>query len=164
MRLITKIVLLLLVIGLSLPFWLKGPSGQPLITPADLARVSDKLVQMAESAGRRLDSLSLPEVPDLPGPGSSEPLEYYRWQDEEGVWHFSDTPPPGVSAEPVAEQLPGVANSMQAPPSTEPPPVATGTGPAMDSSITPPLPEGVSQEAIEQVIQDAHERRMGEQL
>ena len=92
--------------------------------PTDWARLPDKLVQLADSAGRWFDELSLPEAPALPGLDSSEPLEYYRWQDEQGVWHFSDSPPPGVSAEPA--------------------PLATGTGPAMDSSITPPLPEGVS--------------------
>ena len=86
MKLVTKIVLVLLLIGLFLPLWLKDPTGQPLMTPADWARIP-------------------------------------------------------------ARALP-----------------AAGTGPTMDSSMSSPLPAGVSKEAIEQLLQDALERRMGEHL
>ena len=63
-----------------------------------------------------------------------------------------------------AEALPDVNNSMQAveiPAAKEP---ETGAPEAMGSTITPPLPEGVSKEAIEGMLQDSHERRMGEHL
>ena len=116
MKLTIKLSLVLLVLALFLPLWLKGPSGQ-----------------------------------------------FYRWQDEHGVWHFSDQPPENAPASVPAEELPLVANSMEGlPPAPEP--SGTGTVPGLDSSIIPSLPEGVSKEAIEELSQDAHEQRMGEEL
>ncbi len=43
-------------------------------------------------------------------------------------------------------------------------PVSAGTKPDMGSTIAAPLPAGVSREAIEQMLQDSHEQRMGEHL
>ena len=164
-KLVTKLILALLLIGLFLPMWLKGPSGQPLMTPADWARLPERLGEVIDSLGTLIDRLpgqgaSGITVQGDGTPASSNAAEYYRWQDEQGVWHFSDQPPPDSAAELVAEQLPEVQNSMEG---FESEPTA-GTLPTMDSSITPPLPEGVSKEAIEQLLQDAHERRMGEHL
>jgi hypothetical protein len=170
MKLITKLLLVLLLIGLLLPMWLKDPHGQPIMTPADWTRLPERVAELMGQAGRLVEQIPGPEGGEslLPGSDSPASTEYYRWQDEKGVWHFSDQPPPGSESEPQAEQLPDVANRMEGldpvDTSAEAPVLPTGTRPSLDSSITPPLPEGVSKEEIEELLQDAHERRMGEHL
>ncbi|MFT7243158.1 MAG: hypothetical protein ACI82A_000500 [Candidatus Azotimanducaceae bacterium] len=58
-------VLLAAFVGL---FFLKGPNGEPLLTLDDLKP-------------------TLPEVES-----SSVPTQVYKWQDENGVWQFSNQP------------------------------------------------------------------------
>ena len=73
MRLFYLIVSLALIAAVVAPFYIKGPTGQPLM------RVSDVLD----------DTLPVQET------------TVYRWQDAEGVWQYGDTPPASVNAEPV---------------------------------------------------------------
>ena len=73
MRLFYFLIMLVLIGAVALPFYMKGPTGQPLMTVDDF--VDDS-------------------VPSLPTP-------VYRWQDEHGVWQFGESPPEGVAAEPV---------------------------------------------------------------
>ena len=40
--------------------------------------------------------------------------EIYRWQDEQGIWHYTDTPLPGVDAQIMALQAPTVMNLYSA--------------------------------------------------
>lgn len=43
--------------------------------------------------------------------GKVENKTYYKWQDENGEWHFGDRPP--VGAEVVEAKLPGLTNIIQ---------------------------------------------------
>ncbi len=73
MRLFYLILALALIAAVVAPFYMKGPTGQPLM------RVSDVID----------DSLPAQET------------TVYRWQDAEGIWQYGDTPPEHVDAEPV---------------------------------------------------------------
>ena len=87
--------------------------------------------------------------------------QYYRWQDEQGVWHFSDQAPPHV--DPLApEALPLISNSLQPIRSDN----GSGAEAPMDSKIAPlqNVPGAVSREAIEQQLEEAHRHRMGAEL
>jgi hypothetical protein len=166
MKLIIKMCLLLLVIALILPLWLKGPDGKPIMPVGEWVSLP---AEVAGSASELVEKLGLSNVlPD--GDSASEPTaapsgQYYRWQDAEGQWHFSDQPPAQPEPTLVAEKLPEVRNSMGAQQIPGPSEAATtGTEAALGSSITPSLPAGVSKEAIEQQLQGAHEQRMGEHL
>ena len=66
MRFAYFIITLTLIAALVAPFYIKGPSGAPLMT-------WDKMVED-----------NTPEV--------LVNREAYRWQDEDGRWHFSDAP------------------------------------------------------------------------
>ena len=66
MRFAYFIITLTLIAALVAPFYLKGPTGAPIMS-------WDKLVED-----------STPEV--------LVNREAYRWQDEQGRWHFSDAP------------------------------------------------------------------------
>lgn len=66
MRLFYLLITLVLIAALVVPFYMKGPNGQPVMT---LDKVIDD---------------NTPEVMIDRGA--------YRWQDEHGRWHFSDEP------------------------------------------------------------------------
>jgi len=67
-------MVLMLLGALALPFFMKGPDGQPIVTMDDM--VGDSVANL---------------VP-------SEPVEMYRWQDEHGVWQFGERAPEHLTA------------------------------------------------------------------
>ncbi len=169
MRLLVKMLALLLVVALVLPLWLRGPDGKPVMEISDWVNVPPQLSRMGAQLGDRLRALA----GDAAAPASLDPTEelavpvqeFYRWQDQSGVWHFSDSPPPD-QRDLAAEVLPQLSNSMDAVKIVESEAVDAGTTTPMDSTMAAPveLPEGVSKEAIETMLQESHERRMGEHL
>jgi len=172
MKLILKLCLLLLALGLVVPLWLKDPSGKPIMQLGDWLQLPDGLQSTLATGQRLLEQLPTSSIMPGSNPGSSESLptslpaaeagKFYRWQDASGSWHFADRPPREAAADVELSALPQVSNSIAATESKPEAAAATGTAAPMNSSIKPPLPEGVSKEAIEQMLQDAHERRMGE--
>ena len=81
-------MIVLVILACIGPFFIKGPNGKPLMTIEDL----------------------LPAGASEPAPIESKTV--YRWQDENGVWQFSDDP----AAAGLAEQmvLDGNINTMPA--------------------------------------------------
>ena len=168
MKLIIKLCLVLLVAALALPMWIKGPDGRPIMELSDWVSLP-----AATQAWLRQLREATPAVPlggDTSEPGTQAPAapqgQFYRWQDEQGVWHFSDRPPQGAETV-TAQALPTVRNRMDEVqvPEPEAAPASDASQPALPgSNMTPPLPDGVSREALEAMLQDAHERRMGDEL
>ena len=168
MKLFIKLMLVLLIVAMFLPMWLRGPDGKPMMSlddwvsiPSDLGETPSRLLeQISSAADSALDKAPVPEPDTAPAKAASG---FYRWQDDQGVWHFSDKPPEGRQ-DVQSEALPELSNAMEAVEITEE--VDTGQSLPANSSMAPPvaLPEGVSQEAIEEMLQDAHERRMGDHL
>ena len=73
MRLFYLLISLTLIGAVVLPFYIKGPSGTPL--------------------------MSVDQVVDDHTPDVLKVTDAYRWQDEHGNWQFSDEPPSHVSAQ-----------------------------------------------------------------
>lgn len=76
MKLFIKLLLFVVVLALAAPFFMKKPDGTPMLTlqSLGLGAVSNKV------------SVVLPDSrPELP-----KTAEVYRWQDENGTWHYSD--------------------------------------------------------------------------
>ncbi len=167
-KLFIKLVLMLLIGAMFSLLWLRGPDGKSIMELEDLVGVPSDLVdaparlieQISSAADSALGNDLFPESQMTREPSSSG---FYRWQDDRGVWHFSDTPPEG-RVDLTAEILPELTNSIEAVEVAEE--MDTGQSPPANSSMSPPvaLPEGVSKEAIEEMLQDAHERRMGDHL
>jgi len=165
MKIVIKLLLVLLVLALVGPTFLKGPDGQALISEAEVSAVPARLRALGtqvEAAVSRLKPDALPGLPQ--SPGAPESKQYYRWQDAAGVWHFSDEPPADQAAELQAEPLPVLSNRLDTVIGGQEQAPQAGALPEFDSSISPPLPEGVSREELEGLLQGSHERRMGEQL
>ena len=160
----TKLVLLLLPLALLAPLWLQGPDHQPIMTADEWFDASDRLNTLAMTTP---GAGGLPESGPDGGVGRDGAFAdtYYQWQDESGVWHFSDQPPAHLAELLQPQPLPDPANAIGAPLAFEP--VGGGTrgsiSPGFDSSIDAQLPAGVSREAIETLLDEAHEKRMGEE-
>ena len=89
MKLFYGVMMLVLVGALALPFFLKGPSGEPIMS-VDGA-ITDA-INDTKSGGRSGTDVS-----------SGTPTEMYRWQDEHGVWQFGEQPPAHLQAVSTAE-------------------------------------------------------------
>jgi len=171
MNIWVKLLLVLLFGAFVLPMWLQGPDGKPIADIRDWLQMPAAVSGMVDSASGLFDNLDLPAMLDPTGSSASESSmdatqgQFYRWQDDSGGWHFSDRPPAGEQQVFTAENLPEISNTMRAAePAAAELPATTGTKPAMGSKIAGPLPGGVSKEAIEQMLRDSHEKRMGEHL
>jgi hypothetical protein len=90
-----KLMILVVILACIGPFFIKGPDGEPLMKLADW----------------------LPA--DVPDPPAREVrTTVYKWQDEHGVWHFSNDPVEGAGMEGVEDvevmELDGRINTMEA--------------------------------------------------
>ena len=74
MKLFYAMMVLMLLGALALPFFMKGPGGEPIMTVEKM--VGESVTQL---------------VP-------TEPTQMYRWQDEHGVWQFGERAPEEVVA------------------------------------------------------------------
>jgi len=76
-----KIIFIALAAAIIAPMFIKGPDGEPIMTISDW----------------------IPEKPDTSAiSGSSNtPQEFYRYQDEQGNWQYTDRPPEGANVETV---------------------------------------------------------------
>ena len=82
MKLFVKLMMLVLVLAVSGPFFLKGPDGQPLWS----------IKQFTDRASTLLNRITAAPSTIAAGGKVSE-VVVYRWQDEQGQWHFSGEPP-----------------------------------------------------------------------
>lgn len=119
-----KLMIGLLIIACIAPLFIRGPDGEPIMT------LSDWSVPIPAFVSSLLD-----ESPAVAPSDPAAPIEVYKWQDEEGVWHFSDSPVDLESAEQVHI---GEVNVMD--PWT--PPAVTPE--AKGASVNQTLPTGTS--------------------
>ena len=75
MKLFVKLLVLLLILALAGPFFMRGPDGQPLMRLSDVTQRIKSWMSSGPSAK----------------PGS--PVKVHKWQDENGQWHYSDAAP-----------------------------------------------------------------------
>ncbi len=110
MNLFVKLMAFFLVLALAAPFFLKGPDGGPLISFQDVQATDGGLgtgIDKAESLiskvvepvqailDKQQSNHQNPDPMDAAAMASSmnagaETLQFYRWQDENGNWHFTD--------------------------------------------------------------------------
>ncbi len=92
MKLFIKLMLFIVVVALAAPFIIKGPNGRPLMSLDRLHTPNVKLPDFGKAA----------EVlkADLGASGNTpaKVASVFKWQDEKGVWHFSDNEEEGHGA------------------------------------------------------------------
>jgi hypothetical protein len=101
MKLFLKLLALVLVLGLSGPFFLRGPDGQPWLDYRDFVPNLSAMGRKARTMAENITD-NEPTVQPLTAPASGEQSSsqdgddgLYRWRDADGQWHFSDQVPTG---------------------------------------------------------------------
>lgn len=89
MRFIIKLLLLTAIAALVAPMFIQGTDGKPLLQLSDLL---PQLPAVTEKSG----------TADTSRPAkTTSASKVYRWQDAQGQWHYSDTPPAHTRSESV---------------------------------------------------------------
>ncbi|MBR9805248.1 DUF4124 domain-containing protein [bacterium] len=98
-----KFIVAAVILGGVLPLLMRGQDGEPVMTVddwvPDTSKITDGLAEAADDAGDAIESVrdALPAVAGTSLAQNSSVGEVsggdtiYRWQDEHGVWHFSET-------------------------------------------------------------------------
>ena len=98
----TKILLVLIVLACA-GFFVKGPGGKPYLSLDALKwwteKAEDKTSDFS-AVTRKLNSIK-EKIPEVKNPFSKSGGKdvVYKWKDENGVWHYSDTGNPDGDAE-----------------------------------------------------------------
>lgn len=91
-----KIVLLLAVVLIA-PLYIPGPDGQPIMSIDDWIP-RDLIASMGSAANKLTDTAE-----DLGDGMTGSKPQIYRWRDEYGALHFSDTPVDGAESVEVSD-------------------------------------------------------------
>ncbi|MBQ4800375.1 DUF4124 domain-containing protein [Pseudoalteromonas sp. MMG006] len=109
MKYFTYLAISVMVIAVISLFYLKKPDGQTWLSTSSISNKSlqikekmvtlstdtlDQAVQGVKQAGDKIAS----SISDEPIPSTTSRSKIYKWQDESGQWHFSDTPNPDVTS------------------------------------------------------------------
>ncbi len=126
MRAFAILMLTVLVAAGAGLFMIKGPDGRPLLT---VQETFPSVAQLRAGAVRQWDRLTgqLAEVTGTEPPAggnSADAVTFYRWQDAQGVWHYSSEPDPQGRSEAflVDPQNPSSGPSSPAPAAAVAPP------------------------------------------
>jgi len=156
MKLFVKVMLVLLVLGLAGPFFMKKPDGSPWMTVDDVLPNKASLTHQWQRFNGWLSSLSSGVGRQL-GNEQMGKTQVYRWQAADGSWRFADKPPVGAESEggvetiyvdPNTNMIEGLAIEPVIEPSAEGDAASAGI-----SSI--PLPMTVSPEQAQKMMNDA---------
>ena len=93
MKLFIKLMILVVVAAVAAPFFLKGPDGRPLLSWDRLHAPEVRLPDLGKAADTMKESLRAEEE------AHAKPVEVFKWQDEEGGWHYSDNNEQGRQAQ-----------------------------------------------------------------
>ncbi|MDG2174560.1 MAG: DUF4124 domain-containing protein [Gammaproteobacteria bacterium] len=119
MKLFIKLIMLALILSYASLFVIKKPDGTPvrtldsLIPSFDFSGSTTKVSDSVNSLLTVFNNISNGATVEESASNREvkvQAREIYRWQDEQGIWHYTDTPPPGVDAKIMEIQAPTVMN------------------------------------------------------
>lgn len=163
-RLFIKLMLLLVLLAVVIPFALPLRDGKPLLSLSAI-----KWPTLPEV---KLPKVELPQSLDLSGDGATGPVTVYRWRDSDGAWQYSSTPPAaGIAYE--SRTVDTATNVVPAlVPAAPAAPAAAAEEKKEDKAAAPAAPSPYSPEGVKKLFEDArgvreqsHEReRIRDQL
>lgn len=151
---VTMLLIVLIIMTVVLPMTIPGPDGKPVMTAEDWIPdvngitngVGEKIREMLYSASDAVESNTGVNV------GMERP-QMYKWQDENGNWHYSDRADMTAKNQ-TTEAMPKIKNSMGAPPDIDFGERGTArSGAGGGGSI--PLPLSVRPDRIPELINNA---------
>lgn len=146
-----KLISLLLAAVLTAPFFIKGPDGRPLLSWDRLHMPAVTLPDLGSAVNPLKHGLSGDEEP------RSVPVQVFKWQDERGIWHYSDDPMPGQKAQSLTVD-PNANLSHYEPKAPEAAPRQAQTAPAEKNAadgVATPFPASIPLDKIPTLINDA---------
>lgn len=93
-----KIMLVLLLVAFAGLFFIKRPSGEPYLTLEDFKPGVTILATVSEL------------LDETKAGSESQTTQVYKWQDESGIWHFSNRAEDASGAEVI--ELDGIINTL----------------------------------------------------
>ena len=105
MKLFIKLMLFVVVLAMAGPFFMTGPDGRPLLTLQKLGFPSVSQLKQMVSAARnniKLPNSATENTTSSTAEASVSPTiahaargkVFYKWQNDQGTWQFSNDPPP----------------------------------------------------------------------
>lgn len=157
-KLYYRTLLTIVVLACIMPLVIKGRDGRPLLQLSEL-----KMPELA-LPGRAAVVGALAETPGQQAQpaGQQDSVTVYRWQDDQGVWHFSNTANSAGPSETLQVDINNniVASSTDHADAEEPPP-----GGRAEALLSAPLPLLHAGEAIDEarnvetVLQQRYQRQ-----
>ena len=136
-------LIILVLLALLLPFFLKGPDKQALISPEKVKLPKIKLIKKQPA-----DDRQIPIQKDAKVPKKKNTI--YKWKDKHGVIHYTDYPNPNGSYEEISGVPEGSSSQ------------ATQSAPKdldSDTQSTQPFPTTLSPSQIKKLKEDAQKIR-----
>jgi len=120
-KLFYRLLLTVVVVACVMPFFMHGRYGQPLMTVVDLKMPKLEMPDWSLSdSGQPVKEGDSNHAAAMPA-GSGDSVTVYRWQDDRGIWHFSDDVNPEGGSEAVNVSFnAGVSESGAEPPTPMP--------------------------------------------
>lgn len=100
MKLFIKFLIFVLILGLVGPFILRTPEGEPYLDYRDFIPSFSSLKSKTQGVWNNIDN-PLADDSDNDAESAAGNVRVYKWQDENGVWQYSDVPPTGMNRETV---------------------------------------------------------------
>jgi len=149
-------LLAIIVLACVMPFVIKGRDGRPLLQLSDL-KMPAIAVPGKDSIGRLANSLDQGGKPTR----EADKVIVYRWQDDQGIWHFSDADNPLGDSETLQVSLDRTVTE----PPTNDTPAQVGSASRAEELLAEPLPLLHAGEVLEQarnvgtVLQQRYQRQ-----
>lgn len=100
MKLIIKLLIILVIGAVAAPLFIKGPDGKPLMQVSDLIPTESLPETVLNQLGITPSSPRV-QTPPSSATATQSDSTIYRWQDDNGQWHFSDKAPAHTQSESV---------------------------------------------------------------
>lgn len=140
-----RFMIAIVVIAIAAPFFIPGPNGTPIFT-LDMFKFDKPSISMPD--------LNLGSGSNTGSGGSAANQTLYRYQDENGVWHFTDQLPAEGSAEVIEVSD---TNLMEAPP---PPPPSVEREPEVSANPLTAITRGAEVMEEAQAVQEMLDERL----
>ncbi|WMN58430.1 DUF4124 domain-containing protein [Pseudoalteromonas xiamenensis] len=85
-------LIMILLIGLGSLFVLKRPDGKPWLSFEQIEETTSRKANAMSYEGKQLLQKAAQKVQSVADSLSDNSGKIYKWQDEQGVWHYSDRP------------------------------------------------------------------------
>lgn len=154
MKYFTYLAMSVMIFAVALLFFIKKPNGQPWLSisiiHSESAEIKNEMVALSSGALDRITSA----ITTAANFESETPEPIYKWQDEQGHWHFSDVPNKNGKSE-VVKLNPADINVVVA----EDTAILSGSAKSAVKPFPQRAPEIYNSESINKLFEDAEKAK-----